>query len=242
MMLPPDIQILLSQLSRIPYENLSKAVYHSEARQTETVLMQTPGELITRHQTMGSGGTCFSLTWYLCDWLSKKGYVVYPVMCDRVYGKNTHCCAILEYEGERYLLDPGYLSFAPIRLDANQSSSLETVFNTIEVVPESAYRYKLNTLYQKEKKHRFILKDERISEADFFRHWKASFEWESMTYPVVTMLKEDAHYYFQKQNLYIRKKTGSEQLKIPPEKLADTLKACFGISETLTRQALDIFY
>jgi arylamine N-acetyltransferase len=241
-MLPDDIRSVLAALSRIPYENLSKAVDFNLHRGLEETLMQTPKALLLKHGKEGTGGTCFSLTWYLCHHLKAKGHTIYPVMCDRSYGKNTHCCAILEQEGERYLLDPGYLSFAPIKLNRNSVSRLDTVFNTIEIHPAEEGRFRLNTLYLNENKYRFTLKDEKVSDEEFFRHWRASFGWESLTYPVVTMLKDDAHLYFQKEHLYIRRRAGSEKQRILPERMPETLKKYFGINEKVTEKAVEIFF
>jgi arylamine N-acetyltransferase len=240
-MLPDDVLSVLAALSRIPYENLSKAVDLNIHQKTEQDLMRNPELLMDRHRDEGAGGTCFSLTWYLCNHLALRGYAAYPVMCDRSYGKNTHCCAVLELAGERYLLDPGYLSFLPIKLDPQAPSSVDTVFNTIEVTPSGEKSFALDTVYLQETKRRFTLKDEKIPEAEFFRHWQASFKWESLTYPVVTMLKGDAHLYFQKEHLYVRRKAGSEKIRVAPEKMPETLHRWFGIREDLTRRAVKIF-
>jgi arylamine N-acetyltransferase len=240
--LPEEIRSLFSLLSQIPYENLSKAVGYREHQQTESELMKSPEALLLKHRKEGAGGTCFSLTWYLCNHLRRLGKLVYPVMCDRSYGKDTHCCAILEYEGNRYLLDPGYLAFTPLKLNPEASTCVETVYNSIRVSPKSEGRFALETTYQGERKYRFTLKDEKISEEDFFRCWRASFEWASLTYPVVTMLKGDAHLYFQKEHLYVRRRSGSEKTWVPPEKMPEVLKAQFGISEALTKKALEVFF
>lgn len=239
-MLPPDIHALLESLARIPYENLSKAVRFHANGPTEKI-MREPEWLIASHQRDGTGGTCFSLTWYLYCWLRDRGFQAYPVMCDRTYGPNTHCCAVLEHGGEKYLLDPGFLSFAPIHI-SGKPASLDTAYNTITLTRTDDRQYQLHTAYLNERKYRFTLKDEPVSEEAFLEHWRKSFHLESLTYPVATMLKDNTHLYFQKENLFVRTREGSERIRVPMAKMPEILEKYFGIKAAVTKQALEVFY
>ncbi|OGS37399.1 MAG: hypothetical protein A2293_10170 [Elusimicrobia bacterium RIFOXYB2_FULL_49_7] len=240
-MFPQEIQDLLAQLAKIPYENLSKAIQMGQHGKEEQA-MHDPLFLLQENKAKGTGGTCFSLTWFICHVLKAKGYQVYPVMCDRQYGKNTHCCAVLEWNGAKYLLDPGYLAFTPILLSEQKEIRLDTPYNTIILNKTDDSQYRLNTLYLKDEKYRFTLKDKPVSSEEFLKHWQYSFLQESMTYPVVTMLKGDCHFYLQKENLFIRTRQGSEQIKVPKEKLSEVLYRHFGIAEEVTKQAREIFF
>jgi arylamine N-acetyltransferase len=161
-------------------------------------------------------------------------------MCDRTYGPNTHCCAVLEHGGEKFLLDPGFLSFAPIRI-AGEPVSLETVYNTITLAPADDRKYQLHTCYRSDRKYRFTLRDEPVPEETFIEHWRKSFYLESLSYPVVTMLKGDAHLYLQKENLFVRTREGSEQIRVPAAKMPETLEKYFGIKAAVSRKAMKIF-
>lgn len=239
-MLPEDIQQILRTLFQIPYENLSKAVKFHELGLAEKA-MRMPAEILNQHREKGTGGTCFSLTWFLYSHLKEKGYHVYPVLCDRSYGENTHCCAVLELEGKRYLLDPGFLSFKPIILDEKETH-VDTVYNTITLKQTDMDRFQLNTIYLNENKYRFTLKDRKVSEEEFIEHWKQSFLMESLTYPVVTMLQGKTHLYFQKENLFMRTREKSDQIKVPMEKMPETVERYFGIDKEVTRRSLEVFY
>lgn len=240
-MFPNDIRSLLDALSRIPYENLTKAIsMGSQGR--EEAAMQDPSAVLAGHEKHGTGGTCFSLTWFVCDFLRRRGHDIYPALCDRHYGKDTHCCAVLRINGRKYALDPGYLSFAPILLSDERETRLETPFNTIVLEKSGDEVYRLNTIYLKENKYRFTLKDRPVSDQEFMAAWKGSFAQESMGYPVVTMLKDDAHLYFQKENLFVRRKEGSERIQVKKENLPETLEKVFGISREVTIKAREIFY
>jgi arylamine N-acetyltransferase len=210
-------------------------------REAEESLMMNPAQLLEKHNRDGTGGTCFSLTWFLINHLQRKGYQLYPVLCDRAYGANTHCCAVLFYQGNKYLLDPGYLAYKPIKIDPNSIARVETVYNIIEVEPVSESRYILSTLYNGEKKKRFTIKDIPVADSEYFAAWQATFLLESLTYPVVTLLTEDAHLYFQKESLYVRKRAGSERIRVPKEKQPELFARLFGINEKITKLALEAF-
>ncbi|MFH0921891.1 MAG: arylamine N-acetyltransferase [Fibrobacterota bacterium] len=240
-MLPPQIQSALATLSRIPYENLSKVIkFHAEKDVHQS--LRTPEELLRGHRQEGTGGTCFSLTWFLWKHLGAQGLPVYPVLCDRTYGKNTHCGVVLEWEGKKYLLDPGYLSFVPIELNEQGGSSVETVYNKIELLPEDTGRFRLQTVYGGETKARFTLKDAPVSGQELLHAWEGSFLKEAMNYPVVTLLKGDAHLYFQKETLYVRRKGGSEKFRVDKKAMPEALSKHFGISPEVTARARELFY
>ncbi|MBL8024822.1 MAG: arylamine N-acetyltransferase [Fibrobacteres bacterium] len=238
---PPEITSLLATLSKIPFENLSKAVSVHMMKEAEESLMMNPEELLAKHQKEGTGGTCFSLTWFLLNNLQRKGYTLYPVLCDRSYGVNTHCCAVLIYNGLKYLLDPGYLAFRPILLDPNSTTTAHTVYNTIIVEPVSSGKYVLSTIYDNETKKRFTIKEQPVTDSEYFKAWQATFLMESLTYPVVTLLSGDAHLYFQKEYLYVRRKNSRERIHIPKSKQPESFEKLFGISSSVTKRALEAF-
>jgi len=239
-MFPPQIQFALSTLSRIPYENLSKVIKFHVEKDVRKAL-RSPEELLREHRATGTGGTCFSLTWFLWKHLEAQGLRVYPALCDRTYGKNTHCGVVLEWEGKKYLLDPGYLSFTPIELNGQGGVTVETVYNKIELLPEDTGRFALRTVYGGETKYRFTLKDTPVTEQELLAAWEDSFLKEAMKYPVVTMLKGDAHLYFQKETLYVRRKGGSERHRVDKEQMPATLERVFGINPKVTEQARAFF-
>lgn len=240
-MIPPEIQTALSTLAQIPYENLTKVIkFHHEKDILKS--LRTPEELLSDHRKEGTGGTCFSLTWFLWKHLEAQGLKVFPVLCDRSYGQNTHCAVILESGNEKYLLDPGYLSFKPVLLNEKGGAAIETVYNKIELLPEETGRFRLNTVYNSETKYRFTLKTGPVTESEFLAAWKGSFLKEAMQYPVVTMLKGDAHLYFQKETLYVRRKGGSEKFRIDKKIMPEALEKTFGINPRITEQAREFFY
>ncbi len=241
LILPCDITDMLTVLSRIPFENLSKAINVSISSGNMEPVMDNPHELLLKHKLDGTGGTCFSLTWFLLNNLKKAGHSVYPVLCDRFYGSNTHCCAILDLCNNKYLLDPGYLAFRPILLSPEKETIIETVYNTIEIIPCGKNRYKLFTKYLSERKERFTIKDEAVSEIEFLAAWKETFLLESLRYPVITAISGDAHLYFQKERLYIRRKNGSENHRIDKTNQPELFNKLFGIKPAVTKAALELF-
>ncbi|MFH1759768.1 MAG: arylamine N-acetyltransferase, partial [bacterium] len=192
----PKLIGVMKFLRSIPYENISKAVKRSEV----TDIRDAPrlsSELMRAHRELGTGGTCFSLSWYLNNFLNEEGINSRIVMCDRAYGENTHCAVIVDQqdENQRYLLDPGYLSFLPLEIMDNEISRMETPYNSIYLEPEDGKRrYALYTFYKNERKYRFTIKDIPINKEDFMNYWYKSFDAEFMKKPVLTKLIGNKHY------------------------------------------------
>ncbi|OGJ91268.1 MAG: hypothetical protein A2268_02200 [Candidatus Raymondbacteria bacterium RifOxyA12_full_50_37] len=239
--LPGPLSRILDNFSRIPYENLSKAVKYNAMGVAENA-RRLPHEVLAGYKAKGTGGTCFSLTWLLHNTLEASGYSSYIVLCDRAYGVNTHCAAVLQLEEKKYLLDPGYLSFTPIELSGEKPTVVETPFNSISVHQDDTARYALFTEHCGQKKRRFTIKDEPIAERDFIAYWDASFALETLSYPVVTMLKGAKHLYLQKKNLYIRDRGGSETIALSEKNFPETVNAYFGIDTQIAAQARDLFF
>ncbi len=231
-------------LHSVPYENFSKAIkFHSENGNPARAF-RLSSELMNDHRTLGTGGTCFSLSWYLHHFLKQEGLVSRLVMCDRSYGQNTHCAVVVSQGDEHYLLDPGFLSYLPIQILNNSISRVETPYHSIYLEPRGGgnNEFDLYTFYRNERKYRFTLKDTGVGEEEFKKHWEKSFITEFMEKPVVSQLKEDKHFYLQGLNLYVRDRHGSKRTLLTKDNFVSTIKDIFGLNEQVSRHALEIFY
>ena len=142
----PDLQ-LLRQVARaysnLPYENVTKILKDIHNGSSQDKLRRTQ-EVLEDHLRWNTGGTCFSLCNTLQDLLRSCGFDVFIAMADMHYGANIHCAIIVNRDGQRYLLDPGYLLHEPIPLPQVQSS-YQTPMNTIVIQNEGKDRYSLFT-------------------------------------------------------------------------------------------------
>ena len=169
------VEQILEQFSTIPYENISKIIklnslWNSEAK------IRFPEEIIDDHISYRLGGTCFSLTFFLQTIFAVNGFTCYPVMADMRFGRNIHCCVVVILEGDKYLLDPGYLLHRPMEIRPEISRLYRTEFNGVELRydPDSRY-YNLFTFDQKETKWRYRFQDKPASPEEFLNHWYVSF-------------------------------------------------------------------
>ena len=245
---PASVLAALSELSLLPYENLSKIAAHASAGNMEATLGLAEGWL-ERNRETGAGGTCFSLTWWLAGRLKAAGIGYALLMGDKGRTSNIHCGLRMDWEGRGYLLDPGYLIFAPLPLPAAGLSAdawIPPNAVRLEDRPEAdAWR-----LYSGPRdaglragadlKFRFDFRKQAVGEAEFFAHWEASYRLPMMAYPVLNRVREGTQYYLQKRSLLVRTAEGGVMRKLGREELFEALRSTFGIPDGLAREAMAV--
>jgi arylamine N-acetyltransferase len=252
--LPAPIRAALSELSALPYENLSKIAAFGLGGSMESTLGLAEGWL-ERNRETGAGGTCFSLTWWLARRLAAAGIGYALLMGDKGKAANIHCALRCDWEGRAYLLDPGYLIFEPLPLpEAGLSIDAWIAPNAVRLEdrPEAgAWRLWSGPRGAGPRsgeagpsggglKFRFDFRKQPVDEAEFFAHWEASYRLPMMRYPVLNRVRDGAQFYLQKRSLMVRTEAGSEMRKLTREELFRTLGATFGIPEGLAREAMAV--
>jgi len=161
--------------SRLPYENISKVLKHSQAVGAER--LRLPDEVTHDHFAWHLGGTCFSLTYFLCGIYTILGYDAQPLICHLNWGKNTHSAIAIQFAGTRYLVDPGYMIFRPLPLrktNAEARLSAETGLSLrfdVEIDEYAVYTYRQNQFIR-----RYRFQDTPVSWEQFSDFWQASFQ------------------------------------------------------------------
>jgi hypothetical protein len=89
-------------------------------------------------------------------------------------------------------------------------------------------------------KWRFDFRQAPVGEAEFVRHWEASYALPMMGYPVLNRIEGGVQYYLQKRSLLVRTAEGSEMRKLGREEMLETLGRTFCIPDGLAREALEI--
>ncbi len=102
---------ILSDLSTIPYENISKILRLPLERSKRP---RTSGIVLSDYLESGKGGTCFSLNYLVIQTLRSLGTDSWPVSVNT--GRNTfpHYAIIFEHYEKHYLIDPWYLLSPPL--------------------------------------------------------------------------------------------------------------------------------
>ena len=231
---------MASAFAQLPYENLSKII-----RQAETGSIvearRLPGEVITDHIHLGTGGTCFSLTATLLHLVRALGWQAEPLLADRRYGANTHCALLVWIEGQPHLLDPGFLLVRPVPLPRTEPTRIATGFNEVILTPKAdGARVDLETVQYGHTMYRLTYKTEPADRAAFLGAWDASFDWDMMHYPVVTRQSGDKQIYLQKNRLLVRDIHTAQRTELDPGTLVDQIAQTFGIASEVAARALTI--
>jgi len=161
--------------SRLPYENLSKILKKASTR--GDARLRFPDEVNHDHERFHLGGTCFSLTYFLCGIYTILGYQAEPVIAHLNWGENTHSAIAIQHDGNRYLVDPGYMIFSPLPLrktHAQSRLSAETGLS-LRFDPEHD-EYAVYTFRKRQFVRRYRFNDKQISWDKFAEHWRASFD------------------------------------------------------------------
>ncbi len=226
--------------SSLPYENLTKIIMEHEAASIESA-RRDPHRVLSDHFEFGSGGTCFSLTATLLHLVRALGFEAEPLLADRHYGANTHCALMVRIHGRPHLIDPGYLILQPIPMFPPESREIATRFNRISLVPKAdGARIGLFTLGSRSSSCRLTYKTSPADPGEFLKAWDESFQWEMMTYPLLTRVRGDSQVYLRGNRMLIRNAENEERATIPYACLVDSIARDFGIARPVIARALSI--
>ena len=236
----PDLDFLseiLLGFSQLPYENLSKIIRHKE--RTEWLdKIRMPEAVMDEHARFKFGGTCFSLTFTLETILTRLGFVCYPVMADMRWKPNSHSVLLVEWQGDKYLVDPGYLLNQPMQLNVEKPRIYHSDVSGVEVAYDAGEQvYHLYTFSKDQTKWRYRFRDIPCSRIDFLGYWLDSYTWNSMHGLLLTRVEKGKMVYVHKT--FMRETTfdSKRNLNIKQNYHA-AIRAVFGIDETRVEEAL----
>lgn len=262
---PEALLTALRELSLLPYENLSKILAFAERGKAEKAMVD-PDELRREARDKGTGGTCFSLTYFLHHRLKEAGLESAFLIADKPWAREPahrgiHCGLLFPCEGRDYLLDPGYLLFDPLPIPSQGlCASLEAPPNRflLEDLPLRG-RWRLSTgpqpplgtpdpiplpagaaaLPEPALKPRFDFKKTPVTEAEFMEYWVASFDFPMMDYPVLTRLQDGTQLYLQKRSFIRRDAGGSTLVRLNRAALVKVAEKEFGMERDTVEAALE---
>lgn len=241
---PTLLTALLQNFARIPYENLTKIIGAAEG--TGAIFKQTPEEVIQGFIAHGTGGTCFPLTETLVRLVRALGFEAHPILADRRYGTDTHCALICKLSSHPtdtvwHLIDPGYLITTPCRIPHEGSARYELPITTIELraadEPSRLHLY-TSTNGETNLKYRLTYKIAPVDAGTFHKAWERSFDWEMMTYPIISSIVGNTQVYVQKKSLLVRSATQSTRVTLTDESLIHEVATRLSLSPHVVRQAL----
>jgi arylamine N-acetyltransferase len=231
---------IATSFAKLPYENLSKIL---RGHQTDDVeeMRRLPSEVLNDHYRLGTGGTCFSLTWTLLQLIRAMGFEAEPILADRRYGPDTHCALVVWIDGVKHLLDPGYLLVDAIPFPKQSELIVPTSFHEVKLTPDQpGNRVQLQTIHQNQSTYRLTYKTNPVDTSQFLKAWDMSFQFEMMQHPVLSKIAEGKQLYLQKQSLTIRSKETTERIDIETDKMADTIHQVFGLDISVINESLRV--
>lgn len=161
--------------SRLPYENISKVLKRDQKSGSER--LRLPDEVTHDHFAWHLGGTCFSLTYFLCGIYTILGYDAQPLICHLNWGENTHSAIAIQFDGKRYLVDPGYMIFKPMPLRKTNSASRLSAETGLSLrFNNDLDEYAVYTYRQRQFIRRYRFNDKPVSWELFSSFWQASFQ------------------------------------------------------------------
>lgn len=240
----PTIQLhqIAAAFSKLPYENLTKILRDSQTQNPDD-LRRLPSVVLNDHIRLGTGGTCFSLTWTLLHLVRALGFQAEPILADRRYGPNTHSALVVWIDGAKHLLDPGYLLVNALPFPTHHALFIPTSFQEIQLTPEpDTNRVQLATIHPNKATYRLTYKTDPVDIAEFLQAWDNSFHFDMMSYPVLSKIADGKQLYLQKNHLLIRSKDSSVRQELDPSQLGQTIHQHFDLHHTIVSEALNLLH
>lgn len=235
----PDFKFLqevVTQFANIPYENISKIIKLSHEWENGAKI-RMPEQVLEEHIRLKLGGTCFSLTYSLLSILTQCGYICYPVMAHMRAGKNIHCCLVVDFDGVKYLVDPGYLLSQPMVLEHFTRRKYLREFGGVELRYDAETGFHdLYTFEMKDLKWRYRFIDRPCPLDEFLQHWLASFTQPMMHGICLTRITPSGIIYIHKQFMRQTTGQGKKNFKLKTN-YHETINSLFGIDKQTIEQA-----
>jgi arylamine N-acetyltransferase len=226
---------ILHFFSKIPYENLTKIIaYYSKKNELER--LRYPREVMTSFIEKKTGGTCFSLSYFLKAILDFFGFNCYLISADRTYGNDTHCGCIVKVKEEKFFLDPGFLKREPIAINNHGVIQVKSDINDIIIDQLDDSLYKVSTVGQNGLKYRYTLKDSPLDESSFIKIWINSFSLTMMNSLIYTRMEDNRQLYIRNKNLLYIGRDFKESKKL--DNINESLNKLVGIDKEIVKEAV----
>ncbi|HDN60034.1 MAG: arylamine N-acetyltransferase [Candidatus Marinimicrobia bacterium] len=223
---------ILRKFSVFPYENLSKIIKLN--KNAGGMPHRTPAEILQDNLSFNLGGTCFSLTNFLKKILDYFGFETYIIIADMKTAPNSHCALILNYNGQKYLLDVGYMIFDPLPLE--KKVTVGGILSKLLKYDEGKGRYTLFTFDGKRLVERYSFADRPIGYDKFLHFWTESFHWRTMHGICLSKVTEEEFIYLHNRYYKVLKRGRKQKGNLQGD-IATAVKDVFGIPEEIVKKA-----
>jgi hypothetical protein len=229
------LDLLVHHFSRIPWENLTKFLRKLEVPPGRE-RMRRPLEVFEDHTSLGTGGTCFSLTEALRSVLQELGYPCRVAMADMSHGRDIHCVLLVRFTEGLFVVDPGYLVPVPVELRRDRPTSARVYGRLYEYHPVDA-GWNMYTAEASVRTWRYLLKARPVDRGEFERHWLASFDATSMNGLHINHLGSRGRSYVHNHKMRLVDVSGKSSNHNLREGYPGRVSEMFGIAEEVASRA-----
>ncbi len=212
-----QLEKVLLHFARLPYENISKIVKLNHHFLTAERI-RLPEEVMEDYARHNLGGTCFSLSFFLQCILLHLGYSACIVMADMGSRRNVHCALVVELQGGKFLVDPGYLLTRAMAFHPDRSTIHTSPQAGVELrFDRTRERYALFTFDRQVKKLRYTFEERATPPEEFLQHWLGSFYQGMMHGICLTQLRAEGLVYLHDDYLQIATPDGRRKRRLKEE-------------------------
>jgi arylamine N-acetyltransferase len=223
-----------SILPQIPYENVSKILRLKMPPQERP---RDSKAVLSEHQSLHFGGTCFSLVNLVIRSLAVEGIPAYAVKADIHRRSFPHFFAVAENDGKHWLIDPGYLINRPLEINPAHPSHMRSGAIDFIVSHLRDGEYQLQTVTGGQQKTRYTFHIEPLDPARFTEYWISSFDYINAI--VASRFVEDTFIYINDNYVQIRS-MGNVEKYDQEEKALHYLNRYFGLDAHIVQSAREL--
>jgi len=247
--------------SSIPYENITKIIAAAEGDGISR--LRLPEVLYSDHIRFGTGGTCFSMTYFLVSILCDLGFSAYPVLADRPLVPNSHAACIVLIGGRRYLIDPAFMIDEPLLISEERSvyhlahnsfligRKRDVEIDGAQLEYLRGFRGSCIPYWEREEgcyvvatlrprlKVRYLFSCEPANDFKFLSCWLDSFDWPGMKNISIARPLKDGYMYIRGDLLRIEGGFGRRQERIKDDWVS-VIRSVIGLDRRLVERCLEI--
>lgn len=200
---------LLSGISQIPYENITKILRLELDKGKRPRNFST---LLDEYKKDFRGGTCFSLSNAIIEILKKNDISAFPIKVNVERETFPHFFVIIDFMNEHYLIDPGFMIYEPIKLTTKKEATFSSkIANYILKFDEKNNEYSLYSIKNRKKKFRYNFQISPIENEIFIKYWIESFEYINKI--VASRIIGNKHIFISGNYVQVRTKKTIEKYK-----------------------------
>lgn len=202
------IQNILLKILNVPYENITKIFrlpLSTNKRPRDFSL------LLKENKELFRGGTCFSISNAIIQLLRNNNISANAIIGKMEREKFPHFFVIIYMNDEKYIVDPGFMIYEPIKLTKKEQIKFSTSIIKYLLKYNDEKYYELYSIKNGKKKFRYKFSEFYITDEKFKEYWINSFDYINKI--VASRILNNKHIFISGEYVQIRQKNTIEKYK-----------------------------